>query len=214
MCEPTKGTATSERPNRIDYYLGAAIAIAARAECKGQHVGCVIVGTGNRVLSTGYNGAPEGFGNCGDGDVCPRCDWREAWGRGEGYDKCICVHAEMNAISAAARFGMPIDGATAYVTHQPCFTCAKELIQAGITRVYYAIPLPVGECNPTDKSGDVRAKDIKLKPTEARLRIASCQNLRVGSIVASLENLRFGGLTNDRLMGALNGAGALVKARV
>lgn len=159
----------SERPNRIDYYLGAAIASAARAECKGQHVGCVIVGAGNRVLSTGYNGAPEGFGNCSDGNVCPRCDKREAWGSGEGYDKCICVHAEMNAISAAARFGMALDGATAYVTHQPCFTCAKELIQAGIARVYYAIALPVGERNPTDKSEDVRDKDIELKRTEARL---------------------------------------------
>lgn len=42
----------SNRPALDDYYLGVAIAIAARAECKGQHVGAVIVGDGNRILST------------------------------------------------------------------------------------------------------------------------------------------------------------------
>ncbi len=190
MSEPTKTkkTARSKRPNRIDYYLGAAIAIAARAECQGLHVGCVIVGTGNRVLSTGYNGAPEGFGNCSDGGVCPRCDKREAWGSGEGYDKCICVHAEMNAISAAARFGMPLDGATAYVTHQPCFTCAKELIQAGITRAYYAIARPVGDRNPLETSEQDRVKDIELKRTEARL-LGELRAVQIKSSSCALDGI-------------------------
>jgi|GEM_PF-2439681 Deoxycytidylate deaminase len=161
--------AVSERPNRIDYYLGEAIAIAARAECAGQHVGAVIVGSGNRVLSTGYNGAPEGWGNCSDGGVCPRCDLRAQYGSGNAYDKCICVHAEMNAIAAAARYGMALDGATAYVTHQPCFTCAKELVQAGIATVYYGIALPVGEAVPAGRSEERRAEDLYLKRTEARL---------------------------------------------
>ena len=159
----------SDRPSRIYYYLGEAISIAARAECAGQHVGAVIVGAGNRVLSTGYNGAPEGWGNCSDGGVCPRCDLRDHYGPGNAYDKCICVHAEMNAIAAAARYGMALDGATAFVTHQPCFTCAKEMVQAGIERVYFAIALPVGESVPAGKSESVRRDDLYLKRTEARL---------------------------------------------
>ena len=160
----------TDRPDRIHYYLGEAIAVAARAECKGQHVGAVIVGSGERVLSTGYNGAPEGWGNCSDGDVCYRCDHRDDFGgTGNAYDKCICVHAEMNAISAAARYGMALDGATVYVTHQPCFTCAKELIQAGIARAYYAVALPVGCRTPHDLTQAERVKDLALKRTEAKL---------------------------------------------
>ena len=153
----------TDRPNRLPYYLGLAIAVSARAECQGQHVGAVIVGSGNRVLSTGYNGAPEGWGNCSDGGVCLRCDRREWFGPGNAYDKCICVHAEMNAISAAARYGMALDGATVYVTHQPCFTCAKEMIQAGIKSVYYAIALPVPSPDPNDPN------EPDLRPTETRL---------------------------------------------
>lgn len=129
------------RPDRRTYYLGLAIAAATRAECKGHKVGCVLV-RDNRVLSTGYNGTPEGMGNCSDEGTCPRCDDRDAFGSGNGYDRCICVHAEMNAIAAAARYGIAIDGATAYVTHQPCFTCAKELIQTGVARTYYMLRLP------------------------------------------------------------------------
>lgn len=48
------------------------------------------------------------------------------------------LHAEQNAIIQAALHGVSISGATAYVTHHPCLTCAKMLINAGITRVVYA----------------------------------------------------------------------------
>lgn len=133
--------ATSERPDRTEYYLGLAVAVAARAECKGLSVGAVLV-KDNRVISTGYNGTPEGWNNCSEGGACPRCDTRDAFGSGNGYDKCICVHAEMNAIAAAARYGMSTDGGVAYVTHEPCLTCSKELVQAGIETVFYCVPAP------------------------------------------------------------------------
>lgn len=150
----------ADRPDLVHYYLGLAVGVSSRAECVGLKVGAVLV-RGNRVVSTGYNGAPEGFGNCSDGGVCPRCDERETFGSGNGYDKCICVHAEMNAIAAAARFGMAIEGATAYVTHQPCITCAKELIQAGVRRVYFGHELPVGD--------KVKKLDTLVKATHQRL---------------------------------------------
>lgn len=47
------------------------------------------------------------------------------------------VHAEQNAISDAARRGVSVNGATAYITHFPCVNCAKILISAGIKSVRY-----------------------------------------------------------------------------
>lgn len=44
-------------------------------------------------------------------------------------------HAEINAICQAARHGLQLAGATAYVTNMPCTSCAKALIAAGIRRV-------------------------------------------------------------------------------
>ena len=44
-------------------------------------------------------------------------------------------HAEINAICQAARHGMALEGATAYVTNLPCTSCAKALIAVGICRV-------------------------------------------------------------------------------
>lgn len=49
---------------------------------------------------------------------------------------CSCVHAEGNAIATAARFGLSLEGSILYCTDQPCFGCSKELIQAGMTKVY------------------------------------------------------------------------------
>jgi dCMP deaminase len=141
MSEEINEAAWLGRPDRNLYYLGLAIAVSARSECKGLKVGAVLV-RDNRVVSTGYNSTPEGWDNCSEGGACPRCDNRNAFGSGNGYDKCVCVHAEMNAIAAAARYGMAVDSASAYVTHEPCLTCAKELTQAGVRQVFFALPVP------------------------------------------------------------------------
>jgi dCMP deaminase len=45
------------------------------------------------------------------------------------------LHAEQNAIIQAARFGIPLEGATLYCKMTPCRTCAMMIINAGITRV-------------------------------------------------------------------------------
>lgn len=161
------------RPDRKDYYLGLAVAVAARAACVGQKVGAVIV-RGERVVSTGYNGAPEGWGNCSDRDVCGRCDNREAFGSGNGYDKCICVHAEMNAITAAARHGVALDGATVYVTHQPCITCAKELVQAGVSRVYYVHPVVVGHPGDAELDQRVKRDHTRLMGQLKAIQVTAC----------------------------------------
>jgi dCMP deaminase len=85
-------------------------------------VGCVIADTDHAQLSEGFNGFPRGIAD----DA--RLQEREVKYR-------LIVHAEANAVAAAARNGHGLKGATAYVTFCPCPQCAALLIQAGIVRV-------------------------------------------------------------------------------
>ena len=78
--------------------------------------------------------------NCLDGG-CLRCtNPNGKFPSGTGYDLCICVHAEQNALLSAARFGISVEGSHLYTTMQPCFGCAKEIAQAKIERVTYLHP--------------------------------------------------------------------------
>ena len=134
-------------PDADTYYMQIAIAVREKANCTGNRVGAVAV-LHNRVISTGYNGVPEGMQNCLEGG-CLRC--RNPNGRfpsGTGYDLCICVHAEQNALLSAARFGNSIEGATVYSTMQPCFGCGKELLQARIKRIVYLHPWSPSDADP------------------------------------------------------------------
>lgn len=133
-------------PDTDTYYMGIAFAVREKANCTGNRVGAVIV-RGNRVVSTGYNGVPEGMPNCLDGG-CFRCSHRDEFKSGEAYDLCICVHAEQNALLSAARFGISVEGATLYTTMQPCFGCAKEMLQAHIARVVYLHDWVPGDVDP------------------------------------------------------------------
>lgn len=123
------------RPEMPAYFMGIARAVRARADCTGNRVGALLV-VDRRIVSTGYNGTPENMPNCTEGG-CYRCGRREAFPSGTAYDLCICVHAEQNALLAAARFGISVEGATLYTTMRPCFGCTKELLQAKVSRVYY-----------------------------------------------------------------------------
>jgi dCMP deaminase len=119
----------------MNYYMLIAMAVRRRANCIGNRVGAVLV-LNDRIISTGYNGTPQGMPNCDEGG-CERCAHREKYGTAVGYDVCICVHAEQNALISASRFGTPVEGASLYTTMRPCFGCAKELLQARIHAVYY-----------------------------------------------------------------------------
>lgn len=123
------------RPGFNEYFMGVALAVRERANCLGQKVGAILV-LGGRIVSTGYNGTPEDMPNCEDGG-CERCRNRDKYGSGQLYDRCICLHAEQNALVSAARFGIQIGGGEMYTTTQPCFNCLKEIVQAGIKKIYY-----------------------------------------------------------------------------
>lgn len=127
---------SAARPGWDQYYLGIALAVAARSSCSRRRVGALVV-VDNAIIATGYNGTPVGVRNCSEGG-CPRCASDAP--TGAGYDACICVHAEQNAIVFAARHGNATQGGVLYTTLRPCFGCAKESIQAGLRQIVYAEP--------------------------------------------------------------------------
>ncbi|MBC7907259.1 MAG: hypothetical protein H7Y60_11005 [Rhodospirillaceae bacterium] len=52
------------------------------------------------------------------------------------------IHAEMDALTTAARRGISVKGAAMYVTTFPCHYCARHLVAAGIDQVHYIEPYP------------------------------------------------------------------------
>ena len=131
---------TSEnRPSKDEYYLDIAASVTERSTCLRRRYGTVIVNN-DEIIATGYNGSPRGEENCCDTGEC----WREAHNipHGEQYEKCVSVHAEMNAIISAARKNMV--GGTLYlagfegiepINAIPCTICRRLIKNAGIKRV-------------------------------------------------------------------------------
>ena len=114
-----------------DSYIELAKTISKRSTCTRKQVGCVITRE-NYVLSTGYNGALPKQPECLD-IGCLRTALKIP--HGVNKDMCRAMHAEQNAVAAAARNGIALKDATCYVTLFPCINCAKALIMAGIKRV-------------------------------------------------------------------------------
>src|SRR3990167_7452156 len=126
-----------KRPSWDEYFMMLADVVKKRADCTSRQVGAIIV-RDNRILTTGYNGTPNKIKNCTEGG-CWRCRkrYKKLIGPFEYEESCICIHAEQNAIIQAAYIGTSTKGATVYSTTNPCSSCAKMLINAGIVRLIY-----------------------------------------------------------------------------
>ena len=124
---------SNKRPSIDEYFMKMAHLAASRSTCLRRKVGAVIVKE-NRVLSTGYNGAPKGLPHCEEVG-CLRKDKNIP--SGERHELCRGVHAEQNAIIQAAVFGTSIKDAKIYSTNLPCVVCTKLLINASITEIIY-----------------------------------------------------------------------------
>ncbi|OAA63005.1 Cytidine deaminase [Cordyceps fumosorosea ARSEF 2679] len=123
------------RPGWDAYFMSLAALAARRSNCMKRRVGCVLVGAGRRVVSTGYNGTPRGLRNCADGG-CPRCNGGGC-ASGVGLATCLCLHAEENALLEAGRERIR-PGAVLYCDTCPCLTCSIKICQVGIDEVVYA----------------------------------------------------------------------------
>ena len=116
-----------------EYFMEIAEIVKTRSTCLRRQVGAVIV-KDNRIITTGYNGAPSGLRHCLE-TGCER--QRLGVPSGERHELCRALHAEQNAIIQAAKLGISTEGATIYITLQPCVICAKMLINAGIKKIVH-----------------------------------------------------------------------------
>ena len=116
------------RKSRAETNMEIAKIISQRGTCTRAKVGCVIV-KDNRIIATGYNGAPSGL---------PHCEDRIGGCITDDTGSCITtVHAEAATIAFCARNGLSTDRSTLYVTMSPCVNCAKLIINAGIEAVVF-----------------------------------------------------------------------------
>lgn len=112
-----------------EYFMAVAKLSSMRSKDPSTQVGACIVSKDNRILSIGYNGAPNGFS-----------DERFPWGReGENLDTkypYVC-HGEMNAVLNYRGSKKDLENSKIYVDLFPCNECAKIIIQSGIKEVIY-----------------------------------------------------------------------------
>jgi dCMP deaminase len=115
------------------HFLHLAKECARMSKDPSTKVGAVIAGPDREIRSTGFNGLPRGIA-----DTEYRLTNRD-------LKLKLVVHAEMNAILNAARFGAPLKGCTLYLAASddtgevwggpPCSRCVVEIIQAGISGI-------------------------------------------------------------------------------
>jgi len=110
-----------DRPTWDQYFMRTARLAATRSVCERLQVGCVLV-VNNRIVAMGYNGFIAGAPHTS----IVRDNHEQA-----------TVHAEQNAVADAAKRGVSVLGATAYISHYPCIHCAKLLAAAGVTSIIF-----------------------------------------------------------------------------
>ena len=107
------------------YFMLQSVLLSMRSTCPRLFVGALVV-RNRRIIAGGYNGSVAHESHC-IGVGCLLQD---------GH--CLrTIHAEMNALTQCAKFGVQTEGAEIYVTHFPCLQCTKLIIQAGISKIHY-----------------------------------------------------------------------------
>ena len=129
----------NHRKSWDEYFMEIAEIVKTRSTCLRRQVGAVIV-KDNRIITTGYNGAPSGLRHCTEIGGCERA--RLNIPSGQRHELCRALHAEQNAIIQAAKIGVSTEGATIYITLQPCVICAKMLVNARIKRIVFSGEYP------------------------------------------------------------------------
>jgi dCMP deaminase len=176
---------SDERPSWDEYFLMLAKLAATRSTCLAFPVGAVIV-KNKQVLATGYNGSPSGSAHCTAQGFCypglSSCDSSKTL-------PSRAVHAEANAIAQAAKHGISTDGASIYITLEPCLSCLKLIISAGIKEVFYETTFSSGENalvrDSFTKEGLVKLTEIQLSKEMAQK--AAQFLLNPTSVVRSVE---------------------------
>ncbi|MBR2864662.1 MAG: hypothetical protein IKC13_00060 [Elusimicrobiaceae bacterium] len=136
--------------NKHKLFSKMAELVAGQSTCCRMQVGAVLV-KDNRVISIGFNGTPTGQEHCEDHfEALYQTAFVQEYPSFEEYRQSRTfydahgkwsieneLHAEQNAILFAAKNGIATAGSTLYVTYSPCVHCAKVIVTAGISRVFY-----------------------------------------------------------------------------
>lgn len=129
-------TALAVRPTTHEMMMQIAHTVSDRGTCSRRRVGAVAAIDG-RIITTGYNGAPEGCRHC-DHDAYAGIEDDPDLAMINGRPSCVrAVHAEANVLAYGARYGVPLKGATIYTNTYPCVNCARGMISAGVSEVQY-----------------------------------------------------------------------------
>ena len=139
-----------------DKFVNAFMDVAERfsklSSAKRLQVGAIIV-KDDRIISIGYNGMPSGWDNNCEFTIFVTKDEAQGYDMpAQGYTETErgnwtrlktrpeVLHAESNALAKLARSSESGEGATMFITHQPCLDCAKLIYQSGISTVYFKEP--------------------------------------------------------------------------
>lgn len=106
-----------------DYFSTLMCAVAQKSKDPTK-VGALLVGPDREIRLTAFNGPPKGIRDTPDRFERP-CKY------------LFASHAEANLIAFAAREGIRTANCTIYVTHMPCSSCARAIIQAGVVQVFF-----------------------------------------------------------------------------
>jgi len=149
----------AKRRSWNQYFMGIALMVADRATCTRARIGAVIVKDKN-IVATGYNGSPAGQPHCSDVG-CLLYVSRNPDGQEE--ENCFrTIHAEINAVTQAAKHGVAIDGADIYITASPCYHCLKTLMNTGIKRIFYLKPYKIERIEPLLRHSDIELLQVLL----------------------------------------------------
>ena len=121
--EKTVSEWTVSRPPLFEVYMRMAEELAKRSTCRRLQVGSVLTDPDlENVVGIGYNGNARGFPNDCDSPTPGRCG---------------CIHSEMNAlVKAPGRLRAKV----AFLTASPCVMCAKLMVQANVSHLYFRSP--------------------------------------------------------------------------
>ena len=111
------------------YFMSIAKLSSLRSKDPSTQVGACIVSSDNRILSIGYNGAPNGF----DDEDFP---WEREGNPVDTKYMYVC-HAELNAILNFRGNKRDLEDSKLYASLFPCNECAKAIVQSGIKEVIY-----------------------------------------------------------------------------
>jgi len=130
------------RISKDEYYRAVVDAVALLGSCDRGRAGAIIVKQG-RIIATGYVGSPAGATHCDEvgHELEKHFEQRIENGVpifGDNFITEHCVktlHAELNAILQAARYGPSVEGAILYCSMFPCYACSKAIVNVGIVEV-------------------------------------------------------------------------------